>query len=124
MYKRKLKTEKVDNWLFVPVPLSLRERFQALASAINFLLFTPKIDVHNEDGSWSLAQPHQADMRIGSFFSGVETFLLGYRYRMYDLTKDEHYQMMKFVEWIETLDDDIQQAVLAEYRGSLADEDR
>jgi len=114
------KPERVDNWLFIPVMLTLRERFKTLASAIDFL-FTRKIDVHNEDGTWSLDQPYQADMRIGCFFSSLETFLLGYRYRMVDLKNDEDYQALKFMEWVETLDVDIRKAVIAEYKAAKED---
>src|SRR2546428_2551610 len=114
MYKRKLKTEKVDNILFVPMPLSLKERIECLKRAV--LMLAP----WDSSGIDSFSRREYASISLSEF----ETFLLGYRYRMYDLTKDEHYQMMKFVEWIETLDEDIRQAVLAEYRESLAHEDR
>lgn len=107
MYKRKLKTVKDGDILFVPQPVGLGVRIQALLLGVE-CLFVQELS-------------HQ--MKLESLKGGILMFLLGYRYREYDLTKDEHYQMMKFVEWIETLDEDIQQAVLAEYRGKL-DEDR
>src|SRR5438552_10639144 len=107
MYKRNLKTIRDGDILFVPQPIGLGWRIKALLLGVESI--------------FSQELSHQ--MRLETLKGGILMFLLGYRYREYDLTKDEHYQMMKFVEWIETLDEDIQQAVLAEYRGKL-DEDR
>ena len=115
MFKRILKAQRDGNILWVPYPLGLKERFSALKTGIDFL-FTTKIDIHEEDGTWHEDQKFYSDERLACFLSGIETFLVGYRYRMLDLSKNKDYQALKFLEWIHTLDPDVRAAVLAEYK--------
>jgi len=124
IFERRLKAERDGNILWVPYPLGLKERFNALRTGIDFLL-TRKIDVHNEDGTWSEDQPFDAEMRIGSFVSSVETFILGYRYRMIDLNKAEDYQALKFIEEIEAIEDlATRDIVVAQLKAGTWNEDR
>lgn len=98
------KPERDGDVLFVPVALSLRERLDALRTAVGFL-FTTKIDVHQEDGTWVDDQPFPAEDRIGCFFSGIDTFLRGYRYRFVDLKQNGEYQTLKLLEEVASIID-------------------
>jgi hypothetical protein len=113
MFKRTLKPERVDDWVFVPVPLTGRERLLTLASAIR-ALFQTKIDIHEEDGTWILDQPYLFIDRLGSFMAEIETLILGYRYRLVDLKDDPEYQLTKLVVTVDDMDEDTRKAFLGE----------
>ena len=113
MFKRRLKAERDGDILFVPKVLTLNERVESLKTVVRILLQT-KIDVRKEDGKW-IIESWSLYSRIMTASAAFDTFLRGYVYQMYDLSKDEDYQVIKFLEWLETLDPDIRAAVMAEY---------